>query len=103
MADEAPYLDAELTLRALAAQLDLQPNYLSRLLNEGFSKNYSEFINSYRLEAFKVKVADPSKRHISLLGLAYESGFNSKTVFNTFFKKAMGMTPKAYWKEVVGK
>jgi len=50
---------------------------------------------------FKSKVADPNQRQLTILALAYESGFNSKTVFNTFFKKMMGQTPKAYWKEVV--
>jgi YesN/AraC family two-component response regulator len=102
MADEKPYLDPDLTLRSLSEMLDLPPNYLSQLLNEGFDKNFSEYVNSYRLEAFKKKVKDPTNTHLTLLGLAYESGFNSKTVFNSFFKKMMDKTPKAYWKEVVG-
>lgn len=100
MSDEKPYLNPDLTLRDLAAQLDLPPNYLSQLLNEGFDKNFSEYVNSYRLEVFKGKVADQNNRHLTILALAYESGFNSKTVFNTFFKKTMGMTPRAYWKKV---
>ncbi|MEZ4933974.1 MAG: adenylate/guanylate cyclase domain-containing protein [Saprospiraceae bacterium] len=103
MADKKPYLDPDLTLRSLSEMIDLPPNYLSQLLNEGFDKNFSEYVNSYRLEAFKKKVKDSSNSHLTLLGLAYESGFNSKTVFNSFFKKMMNKTPKAYWKEVVGK
>ncbi|MEL6868070.1 MAG: helix-turn-helix transcriptional regulator, partial [Bacteroidota bacterium] len=99
---EQPYLRPDLTLRDLAAQLDLPPNYLSQLLNEGFEQNFSEYINSHRLDAFKAKVADPANHHLTILGLAYECGFNSKTVFNVFFKKKMGKTPKAYWKEVAG-
>jgi len=101
MKEEKPYLDSQLTLRALATMVEIPPNHLSQLLSEGFDKNFSEFINSYRLENFKSKVADPSFQHLTILGLAYESGFNSKTVFNTFFKKMTGKTPKAYWKEVV--
>lgn len=101
MQEQQPYLDSSLTLRRLAQQMDLSPNQLSQLLNEGFHKNFAEFVNTYRLEAFKAKVADPTLRHLTLLALAYESGFNSKTVFNTFFKKMMGKTPKAYWKEIV--
>ncbi|MFK7932022.1 MAG: helix-turn-helix domain-containing protein [Saprospiraceae bacterium] len=101
MLEEKSYLNPELTLRDLSEMMGLPPNYLSQLLNEGFDKNFSEFVNSYRLEAFKSKVADPSLRHLTILALAYESGFNSKTVFNTFFKKMMGKTPKAYWKEVI--
>ncbi len=101
MQQEAPYLDPALSLRDLAKRMDIPSNHLSQLLNEGFDKNFSEFINSYRLETFKAKVADPKQRHLTILALAYDSGFNSKTVFNTFFKKMMGKTPKAYWKEVV--
>ncbi|MEM9850329.1 MAG: helix-turn-helix domain-containing protein, partial [Bacteroidota bacterium] len=98
--EEQPYLDPNLTLRSLAEQMNLPPNYLSQLLNEGFGKNFSEYINSYRLDAFKANVANPRNKHLTILGLAYDSGFNSKTVFNTFFKKMEGMTPRAYWKQV---
>jgi len=98
---ETPYLDSGLTLRSLAEQMGLTANQLSQLLNKGFDQNFSEFINSYRLEAFKTKAADPAQQHLTILALAYDSGFNSKTAFNTFFKKAMGKTPSAYWKELV--
>ncbi|MEN0004726.1 MAG: helix-turn-helix domain-containing protein [Bacteroidota bacterium] len=100
MNEQGPYFDPELTLRSLAQMLDLPANHLSQLLNEGFQQNFSAFVNTYRLEAFKAKAADPKFRHLTILALAYESGFNSKTVFNTFFKKKMGQTPKAYWKSL---
>lgn len=99
MGDQHLYLDPGLTLRDLAAQMSLPPNYLSQLLNEGFDQNFAEFVNSYRLEAFKEKALDPGQQHLTLLAIAYDSGFNSKTVFNTFFKKQMGTTPKAWWKQ----
>jgi len=95
------FLNADLSLRDLAGHLDLPPNYVSQLLNEGFDQNFSEYVNTYRLEAFRAKVVAPDLQHLTLLGLAYESGFNSKTVFNTFFKKAMGMTPAAYRKQLL--
>ncbi|MEL6658866.1 MAG: helix-turn-helix domain-containing protein, partial [Bacteroidota bacterium] len=98
MSEKAPYLNSELTLRGLAEMMDIPPNRLSQLLNEGYDKNFSEYINSYRLEAFKSKAADPSLQHLTILGLAYDSGFNSKTIFNTFFKKNEGMTPKIWLK-----
>jgi len=101
MQEEKPYLDANLTLRSLAQLMHIPPNHLSQLLNEGFNKNFAEYVNAYRLEAFKLKAADPAQQHLTILALAYESGFNSKTVFNTFFKKITGKTPRAYWKEVV--
>jgi TolB-like protein/AraC-like DNA-binding protein len=100
MTNQQPYLDPNLTLRALAEQMSLPPNYLSQLLNEGFEQNFSEYINAYRVHTFKAKVAEPANQHLTILALAYDSGFNSKTVFNTFFKKMEGMTPRAYWKKV---
>ena len=101
MADERPFLNPDLTLRDLADMLQIPPNYLSQLLNEGFDQNFSEFVNSYRIETFKKIVSDTSHRHLTILALAYESGFNSKTVFNTYFKKTMGITPRTYWKNMV--
>lgn len=73
---------------------------MSQLLNEGFEQNFADFINSYRLEDFKAKLGTASAHQLTLLALAYDSGFNSKTVFNTFFKKKMRVTPKAYWNQL---
>ncbi len=101
MEEERPYLRPDLSLRELAGLLDLPHNYLSQLLNEGFGQNFAEYVNTYRLSTFKAMVVDPAFQHLTLLGLAYESGFNSKTSFNTFFKKAMGITPAAYRKQVL--
>ncbi|MBC8770299.1 helix-turn-helix domain-containing protein [Arenibacter sp. BSSL-BM3] len=101
MLEEEPYLDPNLTLRALAEMMEIPSNHLSQLLNEGYGKNFADFVNSYRLETFKSKVADPTQRNLTILALAYDSGFNSKTVFNTYFKKTMGTTPRTYWKKTV--
>ena len=90
MQKEKPFLDPTLTLRMLAEMINIHPNYLSQILNEKVGKNFSEFINSHRLEIFKAKAEDPANHHLTILALAYDSGFNSKTVFNTFFKKTMG-------------
>ena len=96
--EEQLFLDPNLSLKTLAAQLGLHPNKLSWLLNEHVGKNFNEFINTYRLEVFKAKAIDPANSHLTLLALAYESGFNSKTVFNDFFKKKEAMTPRAWVK-----
>lgn len=96
---EKPYLDPGLSLRSLASAIDIHPNQLSWLLNESIGKNFNEFVNYYRVEAFKQLATDSTNAHLSLLGLAYESGFNSKTVFNTYFKKETGLTPKQFLKE----
>lgn len=101
MEKEEPFLDPDLSLRQLADRMHFPPNYLSQLLNEGFAQNFAEYINNYRVEAFKAKAIDPAFQHLNLLGLAYESGFNSKTTFNTFFKKTTGVTPAAYRKQAL--
>ncbi|UTW62658.1 helix-turn-helix domain-containing protein [bacterium SCSIO 12741] len=94
-----PYLDPDLSLRILADQIDLHPNLLSWLLNEKMGQSYNEFINAYRVEHFKTLARNPENAHLTLLGMAYDSGFNSKTVFNTYFKKLTGLTPKQFLKE----
>jgi TolB-like protein/AraC-like DNA-binding protein/Flp pilus assembly protein TadD len=92
------YTDPSLSLRDLAEKLELHPNKLSWLLNEHIGKNFNEYINAFRLITFKEKALNPNNKHFTLLGLAYESGFSSKTVFNTFFKKSEGMSPSVWVK-----
>jgi adenylate cyclase len=99
MSEEKPYLDPQLSLKDLAEKMELSPNHLSQLLNEKMGQNFAEFVNSYRLEEFKARVVAPAHQHLTILALAMDSGFSSKTVFNTFFKKKMGITPRKYWKE----
>ena len=96
---EKPYLNPTLSLRELAGLLEFHPNKLSWLLNEKLGKKFNEFVNRYRLEHFKQLAQNPENKNISIIGLAYESGFNSKTVFNTFFKKEEGITPNDYLKK----
>lgn len=98
MKEEEMYLNPALSLRELAESLQIHPNKLSWLINENLGKNFNEYINGLRLETFKSKALDPANDHITLLGLAYDSGFNSKSVFNEFFKRSTGLTPRA-WKK----
>lgn len=95
---EKPYLNSQLNLNSLSGKVNLHPNKLSFLINEKTGNNFNEFINHYRLEHFKSMALNPKYNHLTLLGMAYESGFNSKTVFNAFFKKTEGVTPSA-WKK----
>lgn len=97
--EKEPYLDSNLSLRSLAEQIDIHPNQLSWLLNESIGKNFNEFINQYRFETFKTIVQNPENANLTIEGLAYDSGFNSKTVFNTYFKKETGLTPKQFLKQ----
>ncbi len=100
MLNKKPFIDADLSLRSLADMMEIPANQLSQLLSEGFNKNFAEYVNSYRLEYFKSLAADSSNQRSSIAALAHDSGFNSETAFNTFFIKAMGVSPETYWKEL---
>ncbi|NRD23597.1 tetratricopeptide repeat protein [Winogradskyella litoriviva] len=92
------YLYPNLSLKELGNSIDLHPNKLSWLLNAEYNKNFNDFINQFRLTHFKTIALDPKFKHITILGLAYDSGFNSKSVFNTYFKKTEGVTPSQWVK-----
>jgi len=103
MITQKPYLDNELNLPKLATYLAIPAYKLSYLLNNHIGENFSMFINNYRVEVAKEILADPKKSHLTLLQVAYEAGYNSKTVFNTHFKKVTGIVPSAYRKEFKSK
>ena len=96
MESQKPYLDGELNLLKLAEAVGLSGHQLSYLLNNGFGVNFFQFVNGYRVQEAKVLLSDPDKSHLSMLGIAFESGFNSKTAFNTAFKKLTGLSPSAF-------
>jgi TolB-like protein/AraC-like DNA-binding protein len=96
MKEKKWYQNPSLSLRQLAENVNISSNKLSWLLNERVGQNFNEYINSFRLENFKEKALDPANSHLTLIALAYESGFNSKSVFNSFFKKIEGVTPKTW-------
>ena len=98
MEEDHIYRDTTLTLRTLADRINLHPNKLSWLLNDKIGKNFNDFVNEYRVQAFQANALNTTNQHLTLLGLAYESGFNSKSVFNRFFKQSTGTTPKAWVK-----
>ena len=90
------YQDPELSLSSLAEKLSLPPHELSRVINTVFKKGFSDFINEYRVMEAARKMQDPANDHITLLGIAFESGFNSKTTFNRIFKQMTGKSPTEY-------
>lgn len=94
-----PYLDPHITLPELAELMDTSPNILSQYINSEIGKNYYDFINSYRLNHFLSLQKSIQSKTLSILGNAYESGFNSKTTFNQFFRKTMGTTPSRFLKK----
>ena len=100
MEKEKPFLNAELSLREMSEALDISPNYLSQIINGQLNKNFFEFVNEYRVECVKKKMIDPDYSNFSLLGIALDCGFNSKSSFNSVFKKITGLTPSQCLKEL---
>jgi len=92
------FLEPGLSLRSLAEALILHPNKLSWFLNDRLGLNFNDYINSFRLSAFQEKALDPGNKNYTLLGLAFDSGFNSKSAFNDYFKKKTGTTPRKWLK-----
>ena len=100
MNTEKPYLDGALTLQKLAKAVAISPHHLSQTINEQLNQNFIDFINAYRIEEAKRMLADPAKKHYSILAVSEEVGFNSKSAFNTAFKKHANMTPSEFRKVV---
>lgn len=99
--DNKPFHNPKLSLSELAQQINVPPHQLSKAINEHYGKNFFELINGYRIEEFKTLAGNPKYQHLTLLALAYEVGFNSKTAFNRSFKKTTGQTPKEYFDEAI--
>jgi len=90
------FLQRDLSLADLAQQLGVLPNHLSQVINERESKNFYDYINTLRIAEFKRLAADPASRKYTLLALAQESGFQSKSSFQRYFKKVAGQSPSDY-------
>ena len=96
MQKEKPYLNPELTLTQLASEIDITSHHLSQIINEQFKLNFFEYINQFRVEEVKARIRNPKFDNYSLLGIALDSGFNSKSSFNRIFKKFTNQTPSQY-------
>lgn len=99
--DEAYYKKNELSLNELATELAIHPNYLSQIINEREEKSFYDFVNTFRVEEFKRLVKDPKNKQFTLLALAFDCGFNSKSSFNRYLKKNTGQTPSQFAKSVI--
>jgi AraC-like DNA-binding protein len=102
MEKEQPYIDGDLTIQKLAEKLAIPAHHLSQTINERLGQTFSDFINSYRVEEAKRRLLDPAKKHYSVLAIAEEVGFNSKSSFNAVFKKHAQMTPSEFRKAANG-
>jgi len=103
MQEEKVFLDPDLNLQKLSQQLHVHYNHLSRIINEHMGKSFNDYINGYRIEEAGKMLADPVESQKTILEIAYDTGFYSKSVFNTAFKKFTGLTPSQYKKKVSSK
>ena len=90
------YLNPTLALAELAAHTGLAPKLISFTVNQGFGQNFNDLVNGYRVAEVKRRLATADAQRLTLLGIAFESGFNSKTTFNRIFKQVTGVAPSAY-------
>lgn len=96
MEEKKPYLNEGLTLTDLAKQVGMSRNQLSFVINNGIGDSFYTFINKYRVEEAKRLIADPKNANFTILSLAFEAGFPSKSSFHNVFKKLTGLTPTEY-------
>jgi AraC-like DNA-binding protein len=96
MATEKLYLNPELTLSELSEKLESHNSLISNVINTQFQKNFNDFVNEYRVTLFKEKIKDPKLQHLTLLAIAFDCGFNSKSTFNRAVKKVTGEMPSAF-------
>ena len=101
MKEKKPYLDPNLSLETLSRQIGESRYHVSQVINDRFKLKFSDYVNNYRVEEFKLLMLKPGKRKPTVEALAHLSGFNSKTSFHNIFKKMTGKTPSKFYKETI--
>jgi len=96
MEEKQPYLDPEITILRLSEILNVRTEVLSEVLNSRLGQNFFDFVNKYRVEEFKVQSILKVNSHLSIMGIAYNCGFNSKASFYRAFRKFEGISPTDY-------
>ncbi|MGE8554514.1 MAG: helix-turn-helix domain-containing protein [Chryseobacterium jejuense] len=96
MTEEKPYLDPALTVQSLAVQMNMPSRELSILINSNMNQHFFDFVNKYRIENAMELLTNHSKKDCTVLEILYQVGFNSKSSFNTAFKKHTALTPTEY-------
>ena len=100
MKQNQPWLDPEISISKLSELLTVKTEYLSEILNSHLNRTFFDFINKYRVEEFKVQCVSETNSHLSIMGIAYNCGFNSKASFYRAFKKFEGISPSTYIQSV---
>lgn len=103
MVEDKPYLNTELTLQDLADKINIPKHQLTALFNNYMGVNFFEFVNEYRIEEAKLRLVDEKYEPLTIIAIAYDCGFNSKSTFNTLFKEMVGKTPSQYRKSKTNK
>ncbi|MEZ5000195.1 MAG: AraC family transcriptional regulator [Bacteroidales bacterium] len=98
MDKEKPYLDRDLTIHNLSDMTGIPKHHITQVLNETYQRNFFMFINEYRVKEVIRRMEDPANSNFTILAIAYDSGFNSKSTFNTIFKSITGKTPSDFIK-----
>ena len=97
-----PYLDRDMSINNLSSQTGISRHHITQVLNEKYGRNFFTFINEYRVREVIERFSDPHFNHYTILAIAYEAGFNSKTTFNSIFKSQTGLTPSHYREKLTG-
>lgn len=98
----SPFLDRDLSIQDLSDMTGIPRHHITQVLNEKHKKNFFTFINEYRVKEVISRFKDPKNNNFTILAIAFDSGFNSKTTFNSIFKNQTGMTPSQYREKVTG-
>lgn len=97
---KALYLDSELNLQKLANEINIPAATVSVVINSNFKKSFRNLVNEYRIKMVKQRLKDPKSNQFSILGIAYDCGFNSEASFFRIFKTIVGISPKEYAKQL---
>lgn len=100
MVEEKPFLNPSVTIQDISNDLEIPVRELSLLINHKLGQHFYDFINAYRIESAMDILKDVTKSKLTVLEILYHIGFNSKSSFNTAFKKHTGNTPTAYRKSL---
>jgi AraC-like DNA-binding protein len=102
MENDKPYLDRNLSIQDLSDRTGIPRHHITQVLNEVYGRNFFTFINEYRVNEVIARFSNPKNDNFTILAIAYDAGFNSKTTFNSIFKSQTGMTPSEYREKSTG-
>ncbi len=100
MKTKKPFLDGELTIEDVSREIEIPRHAITQIINQKVGKNFYQFVNEYRVQETKKRIIDPEYANLTILAIGFDSGFNSKSTFNTIFKNVTDMTPSEYRKSI---